>query len=146
MGVLASFSVAKKVTEDDIHKYFSKYKRTGKDENQIGKMLQDKILSEIHDALENNRIPGLISPQELAKELGISNKVVERIPELNRLLMILSHKMSEKKYDKMSLCYFINSLVNMLGLTEQDFTKFHRQNHTEDDDDEDDEDSGFKDA
>ena len=144
LGVLTSFSVAKKVTEDDIHKYFSKSKRSGKNEEQLGRMLQEKILSEINEAVQNNQIPGLISPQELAASLGIDKQIVEKIPELNRLIMVLAHKMMEKKYDKMSLCYFINSLVNVLGLSEKDFTKFHRQNNKDDNDD--DGDDEFKDA
>jgi predicted transcriptional regulator len=132
LGVITSFSVAKKVTDEDINKYFSKQKRNGKSEEQISEMLQDKILCEIHNAIENNEIPGLVTPQEFAKSLGMDKKVVEKIPELNRLIMVIAHKLAEKKYDKMSLCFFINSLVNMLGLTESDFTKFHRQNTTED--------------
>lgn len=144
MGVMTAFSVAKKITEEDINKYFSKQKRQGKTEKQIGKMLQDKILGEIHSAMENNKIPGLITPQEFAESLGMDKKVVEKIPDINRLIMVISSKLSEKKYDKMSLCFFINSLVNMLGLTEEDFIKFHRQNHT-DEDDEDDED-GYENA
>lgn len=147
MGVLTSFSVAKKVTEDDINKYFSRYKRLGKSEEQIGKMLQDKIVSEINEAVEKQKIPGLVSPQEIAESLGIDKKVIARMPELNRLIMILAHKMAEKNYDKMSLCYFINSLVNILGLSEDDFTKFHRQNSNEEDEEDDEgDDDGYKDA
>lgn len=127
-GVLASFSVAKKITEEDIQKYFSKQKKSGKTERQINDMLQDQILKDIQDAILNNKIPGLISSQELAKQLGLDQTVVDRMPELNRLVMIITHKLAEKKYDKMSLCYFINSLVNLLNLTERDFEKFHQQN------------------
>ena len=36
------------------------------------------------------------------------------------------------------MCYFINSLVNILGLSEEDFTKYHRENNKDDDDDDDD--------
>jgi len=137
---MTSFSVAKKISEEDINKYFSKQKRNKKTEQEIGEMLQDKIICEIHKAIENQEIPGLVTPQEFAESLGIDKKVIAKIPELNRLIMIIASKMAEKKYDKMSLCFFINSLVNMLGLTEQDFTKFHRQNNEHDDeDDEDDE-------
>lgn len=137
---MTSFSVAKKVTEEDLNKYFSKQKKSGKNEAQLTEMLQDKILCEIHSAIENNEIPGLLTPQDLAKSLGIDKKVIEKIPELNRLIMVIAQKIADKKYDKMSLCFFINSLVNMLGLTEEDFTKFHRQNNpepTEEDDDDD---------
>ena len=64
---------------------------------------------------------------------------------MNRLIMIVGHKLSEKKYDKMSLCYFINALVNLLSLTESDFEKFHQQNNGNEDpseSDEDDDDDG----
>lgn len=126
MGILTTFSVAKKITEGDIKKYYVKQKKTGKTEKQISDMLREKILDDIHSAIDNNEIPGLISSQEIAKQLGMDPSVVDRVPELNRLVMIVANKLSDKKYDKMSLCYFINSLVNMLGLTEKDFEKFHR--------------------
>jgi hypothetical protein len=142
MGVITSFSVAKKVSEDDIHKFFSKGKKSGKSTEQLNKILRERVLGEIEEAVTHRKIPGLLSPEELAKEMGVQQKVINNMPEMNRLIMIVGHKLAEKKYDKMSLCYFINSLVNLLGLTENDFEKFHRQNGSEDGDDED----GFKDA
>ena len=142
MGVITSFSVAKKVSEDDIHKFFSKGKKSGKSTEELNNILRDKVLSEIEEAVTHRKIPGLLSPEELAKEMGVQQKVINNMPEMNRLIMIVGHKLAEKKYDKMSLCYFINSLVNLLGLTESDFEKFHRQNSNDGDDDED----GFKDA
>ena len=143
MGVITSFSVAKKVSEDDIHKFFSKGKKSGKSTEELNNILRDKVLGEIEDAVTHRKIPGLLSPEELAKEMGVQQKVITNMPELNRLIMIVGHKLAEKKYDKMSLCYFINSLVNLLGLTESDFEKFHRQNSNDGDDDDED---GFKDA
>lgn len=144
MGVITSFSVAKKVTEEDIHKFFARYKKAGKSNAEIDNILKERILHEIEDAIMHQKIPGLISPEELAKELGISQTVITNMPEMNRLIMVIAQKLSEKKYGKMSLCYFINSLVNCLGLSESDFEKFHRQ-HSKDDDDEDGDDE-FKDA
>jgi hypothetical protein len=140
MGVMSSFSVAKKITEEDISKYFSKHKRAGKSEKQIGEMLRAQIVSDISKAVEKNQIPGIISVDELPENLGIDKEVVENMPELNRLIIIITNKMAEKKYDKMSLCYFINSIVNMLGLSEEDFNKFHRKNGPVDAEEPDDED------
>lgn len=135
LGILTSFSVAKKITEEDIQKYFNKQKKSGKSEKQIGDMLHAQILTDIQNALLKNEIPGLISSQEMAKHMGLDQSVVDKIPELNRLVMLLGQKLAEKKYDKMSLCYFINSLVNCLGLTERDFEKFHRNNREDADED-----------
>ena len=144
MGVITSFSVAKKVSEDDIHRFFSKGKKSGKSTEELNKILRERVLEEIEEAVTHRRIPGLLSPEELAKEMGVQQNVINNMPELNRLIMIVGHKLAEKKYDKMSLCYFINSLVNLLGLTESDFEKFHRQNSRDEDDGDDDD--TFKDA
>ena len=152
MGVITAFSVAKKITEDDINKFYIHQKRVGKKESEIENMLKQKILADIEEAIKNNKIPGLLSPQELASQLGFDKNIVANMPELNRIIMVIAHKLSEKKYDKMSLCYFVNSLVNILGLTEKNFEKFHQQNDTGentddddgDDDDEDDDDGDTK--
>jgi hypothetical protein len=145
MGVLTSFNVAKRITEKEINKYCAKHRKSGKSERQIKEMLKEKILSDISHALQSNEIPGLISDDKIPENFKIDKEVLQRMPELNRLIMIIATKISEKQYDTMSLCYFINSLVNVLGLSEDDFTKFHRQNgpvdeetDNEENDDEDD--------
>ena len=145
MGIMSSFSIAKKITEGDIKTYFDKHKKSGKKEEEIGQLLQTKILQEIHDAIENNRVPGLLLPQEAAEEMGINKIVIKKIPELNKIIMVIAHKLAEKKYDKMSLCYVINSLVNALGLSEEDFEQFHEGSDDDSDDDDDGGGTGLKD-
>ena len=146
MGVITSFSVAKKVSEEEITKFFAKGKKDGKSVEELNKVLREKVLSEIEDAVNHSKIPGLLSPEELAKQMGVQQKVIANMPELNRLIMIVGHKLAEKKYDKMSLCYFINALVNLLGLSESDFEKFHRQNGNNRDEGGDDDDDEFQDG
>jgi len=149
LGVLASFSVAKKVDESYIQDFFNKEKKKGKSNREINKLIKDKIINEIQAAVENNKIPGLLSSQELARQLGMDEKVVKNIPILDNILLLISTKLKENKYDAMSLCYFINRLVNELNLTEEDFQKFHCQNvgkddevdDNDDDDDDDDDDN-----
>ena len=141
MGVITAFSVAKKITEEDIHKFFNRSKKRGKSEVEIEKMLKKKIVDDIQEAIVEHKIPGLISPEDIARQMGLCETIVANLPELNRLIVVITHKLLEKKYDKMSLCYMINSLVNLLGLSEGDFEKFHRQNSNDDDDGED-----YKDA
>lgn len=145
MGVITSFSVAKKVNEDDITKFFAKGKKAGKSVREMNELLRERVLSEIEDAVVKRQIPGLLAPEELAKEMGVQQNVINNMPELNRLIMIIGHKLAEKKYDKMSLCYFINSLVNLLGLTEKDFERFHQQNSPTDKGGDDDDDEQWKD-
>ena len=140
MEILTSFSIAKRVTEEDVQKYFAKRKKIGKTEEEMSEMLRKKITSEIDSDFKNNKIPGLVTPQEFAKSMGVDQSIIDKMPELNRLITIIAEKILQKKYDKMELCYFLNSLVNILSLTEDDFLKFHRKNNPEDDDYDDDDD------
>lgn len=139
MGVLTSFSVAKKVTEGDITEFFKRHKKTGKTEEEIGILLREKIFEEIREALVNKKIPGLLTSVDIISSQA-SEKMDKNLIELNKLIMVVANKLIEKKYDKMSLCYFINSLVNALGLTEKDFENFHRKMSSQSDDGDDNED------
>ena len=140
-GVLTSFSIAQKITEEDIKEYISTHKNCGKKNAKVSEILKQKILDEIQKAVSNNEVPGLVTAQEVAKAMGVDDKVVKNIPELNRLVMIIGNKVREKNYDTMSLCYFINSLVTALDLGEDDFEEFNKQTNPEDEDDDDDDES-----
>lgn len=133
-GVLTSFSIAKKVSEEEIALFFKKYKKTGKSEEQIGELLKEQIFKEITDAMIESKIPGIISPMNMviSKAEKTNEKTNENLIELNRFIMVIAHKLVEKKYDKLSLCYFINSLVNLLSLSERDFERFHRKTQNND--------------
>jgi hypothetical protein len=137
-GVLTSFSIAQKITEDDIRQYMATHKKMVKKDAKVSEILKQKILDEIQKAVSNNEVPGLVTPQEVAKNLGIDDKVIKNIPELNRLVGIISNKVREKNYDTMSLCYFINSLVTALDLGEDDFEEFNKQTNPDEDDEDDD--------
>jgi predicted transcriptional regulator len=134
-GILTSFSVAKKITESEITKYYSRHKRTKKNSKKIGEMLKNKIVEDIQKAVRENKIPGLISQQEIARNLGMNEEIVKALPELNDLISDIITVIAAEKYDKMVMCYIVNSLVNMLNLTEEDFTKFHEQNNNDTDGD-----------
>jgi hypothetical protein len=143
MGVMSSFSVAKKVTDQDINKFFKIHKKLGEKNSKIEKLLKERIIKDIEKAIMSNEIPGLLSTQELSDEMGVDKDVVLNIPYINKLIVVIVHKLVEKKYDKTSLCYFINGLVNVLGLTEEDFEKINPEDKDNEDGDEDgDEDGG----
>ena len=144
MGVITSFAVAKKVSEEELTKFFNKGKKEGKTVAELNDIIRKKVIAEIEAAVLSRKVPGLLSTEELAKEMGIKESIITDMPELNRLIMIVGHKLAEKKYETMSLCYFINSLVNLLGLSENDFEKFHRQNNPDENDEEDDDGDEFQ--
>ena len=137
MGVLTSFSLSKKITEKELTDMMHHEKNKGKSEEEIVSLLGDKIMGEIVDAVRKGQIPGIIV------EKGVKPIIpIKTIEELNRLVHVLATKLKGNKYDKLSLCYFINYLVHAMGLTEEDFEEFHRRmkeahgNPNDDDDDE----------
>jgi len=121
-GILASFSISKKITEDEINAMLKDAKNKGKSEDEILTRVKTKIMKEIIDATHKGTLPGIIL--EKSKQQIIPLQTVE---SLNHMVLFLSQKMKSKKFDKMSLCYFINYLVANLGLKEEDFEEFHRR-------------------
>ncbi len=139
-GVLASFSISKKITEQEIDAMMNLAKSKGKSEDDVVNMVKNKIMQEIMDATHTGTLPGILSEPAKPPLLPIQS-----IESLNRMVMVLTQKLKEKKFNKLSLCYFINYLVGSLHLTEEDFEDFHRRlrdakerNGEPDDDDEDD--------
>lgn len=121
-GVLVSFSISKKMTEKEVNAITKNAMKKGKSEGEIVNMVKEKIMKEILDASHKGKLPGIIlesSDSEL-----ISQKSVEF---LNHMVVFLSKKLKMKKFNKFSLCYFINYLVGILGLSEEDFEEFHRR-------------------
>ncbi len=121
-GILASFSISKKITQDEIDSMMKDAKVKGKSEDEVISFVKTKIMKEIIDATQKGTLPGIIL--EKSKNFIIP---VQAIESLNRMVLVLVQKMKAKKFDKLSLCYFINYLVASLGLTEEDFEEFHRR-------------------
>jgi len=121
-GILASFSVSKKITEKEIDAMMEVAKTSGKNEEEVMALITHKVMKEIIDATNKGDLPGIIL-ENVRKPL----LPIQSIESLNRMVEVLSQKMKQKKFDKRSLCYFINYLVGSLGLSEEDFEEFHRR-------------------
>ena len=139
-GILASFSIAKTISEANVLKYFKKYKKMGKTDDEIRKMFIDKIENEILNAMNTGVVPGLISDEELN---GNVPKELSNISVINKLIVSVSHKIMALNLNKITLCYIINSLVNLLNLSEDDFEKFHKLNGTDNNDEDEGADEGL---
>jgi hypothetical protein len=137
MGILATFSISKKITEAEVDGMMKTAKKNAKNEGEILELVKSKIMREIIDATHQGTLPGIIlekSPNNLPQ--------INSIDALNHMVVVLSQKLKAKQIDKLSLCYFINYLIGSLGLVEADFEEFHRrirEARGEDDDGDDDE-------
>lgn len=120
-GILTTFSIAKKITIQDIKKFRDKIKSTKLDADKLQELLKLSVIKNTQKDIEGHKIPGLIvDTVEDADEK-------KRIVELTYFASMISKKLSEKNIDKYHLCYIINAVVNMLGLTEDDFDEFHKK-------------------
>ena len=133
MGVLRSFSIALRVTDQYISDYFKKNKKTGRTKGEIEKLFIKKVEKDIMSAMEDCSIPGLLKDEFDNKNTSnLPGDVVSNLPTINKLIVNITHKIMGLNFDKMTLCYIVNSLVNLLNLTEEDFEKFHGLDNGED--------------
>lgn len=121
-GILSSFSISKKITEDEIRAVMKNAEKKGKTEEEVLNVIKGRIMKEIVDATHSGVLPGIIIEKTEPSIIPIKH-----IEALNRMVTVLSDKLQSKKLDKLSMCYFINYLVGSLGLTEEDFEEFHRK-------------------
>ena len=135
-GILTNFSMAQKLTEEDINAMIKVEKSKGKTDEDVMEQIKKRLIQELIEATQKGTLPGIIIDDAVPKSVI----PIKNIESLNRLVVMLAHKLKDKKFDKLSLCYFINFLVGSLGLNEEDFEEFHRQVrdlHGDDDDEED---------
>lgn len=120
-GILTTFSIAKKITAKDVKKLRDKIKTAKVNAEQLNEMLKESIIKNTQKDIEKQKIPGLVlEGVEDAEEK-------KRIMELTYFASMISKKLSEKNIDKYHSCYIINAIVNMLGLTEENFDEFHKK-------------------
>ncbi len=119
-GILTAFSIAKRVTVKDVKRLKEKFKNVKTDKLQGA--LREAVLEETQAAIETNQIPGLIVTGD-----NSSHDEKKRIAELTYFASLIAKKLADKKIDKYHSCYIVNAIVNMLGLSEDDFDEFHRR-------------------
>ena len=119
-GILTSFSIAKKVTVRDIKKLRNTLKNSKMDDKKLQYALRKAIIKGAEKTIDVHKIPGILLDGILAE-----NEEKKRIMELTYFASIIAKKLAEKKIGKYHSCYIINAIVNMLGLTEEDFDDFH---------------------
>ena len=121
-GILTTFSIAKKITVRDMKKLCSKMKSSKINEEKFQKLLMDTVMKETQNMIEAHKIPGLITD-----EMFSSSEEKKRMMELTYFSSIIAKKLTEKNIDKYHSCFIINAVVNLLQLTEEDFSDFHRR-------------------
>lgn len=125
-GVLKTFTVAKVVKKKDIDELKALIKSVASDDAEYKKMLSEEMLkiSNMHD--QSNPIPGIIYP---AAEDG--NKTL-----LFSITTKFCKGIKSQNFNKRELAFLISSIIDKLGLTQEDFVNLKQE--LENDIDEDD--------
>jgi hypothetical protein len=139
-GVMANFSIAKKVTKERIQKMSEKLNTTDESSVEFQDALKQEILKETQLAIFNNTIPGLITNSKKKaspnhKKLLITEKEKRQV---TLLAAIVVKTILEKDLSKDETCLLLIQLVNALGLKDIDFKKFSEMYNPPPDDDLDD--------
>lgn len=129
-GILTAFSIARKVSNEDIKNLTKKVKKECKNKKDFNQMLQQEIINSTKYAVTKNLIPGLIVPEniETVDHSKPSFKQDEqKLIKLNYISGTIAKKFVDSKYNKDEICYIVLSLLAALGLNDQDFKDFHNK-------------------
>jgi hypothetical protein len=80
------------------------------------------MTAKMQDDFINNRVPGLIFD-----DVEPTHEEHSKLMDLTQFTSLVAKKMVEKKLNKFYHCFIIHSLVNMIGLTDEDFNEFHKK-------------------
>jgi len=150
-GVMANFSIAKKVTKERIKRMSERLNTEDETSLEFQESLKQEILKETQVAIFNNTIPGLITNAKVKspiKKKLINDKDKRKVTLLSAIIF---QTILKKNLTKDETCLLIIQLVRAFGLKDSDFkdftNKYYIQNdnddeddHYDDDDDEDEED------
>lgn len=122
MGVLKTFSVAKKVSEEDMKIMASGFLKSGGKRKDLTDYLKNEIVKKTQEDFMKNQVPGLILNEQALESIAHSKMI-----ELTQFSAIVAEKIMEKRLDKFYSCFIVNALMNMLGITDDDFEEFYKK-------------------
>jgi hypothetical protein len=128
-GVLTSFSIAKKITKEEIAKLSAKIKKKCKSPGDFQKLLNTEIINSTRKSIEKEIIPGVIGPKKASNSNeSVFNTTPQKILKLNFFGNAVSKKIIDEKLSKDEICYIILTMLSILGIHDTDFADFHNKN------------------
>ena len=151
-GILVNFSVAKRISSENIKSLETKIKKKMKKGDNLENLLKQEISKETQKTLNINDIPGLVDVKNNKKIVYYDSKGIfeneSKVMMLNLFGIGIAKKLINQKFKKDEICFVILTILGSLGFTDEDFRMFHKKNHPSgedhnDEDDYDDEDDEF---
>lgn len=123
LGVLKNLSIGRRPSPQKLIEYKKRVSKITKTKTTADLLLEKIIAKDIKKNFNISDIPGIIR-DEISLERQISEK---KLIDLTYFASIISKKAIDKKLNKFELCYLINTMVNMMSLSEEDFNEFHKK-------------------
>jgi len=151
-GILVNFSVAKRISSEKIKSLETKIKKNMKVGDNLEYLLKQEISKQTQKTLNINDVPGLLINKNNKKIIYDSKGIFQnesKVMMLNLFGIGIAKKLINQKFKKDEICFVILTILGSLGLTDEDFRMFHKNNYSstqdhndeyEDEEDEDDED------
>jgi len=156
-GILTSFSIAKKINENNIKELSDKIKNNCKSKSDFNQKLKNEITKQSSEDIIKGKVPGLIKTEQNSPDTNpekSNSKKLQYNPGKIKLALLytiiskINTEILNNKLTKNDVCFMIYAILNFLEITEEDFKKFHisagddsdSQNDDLDDDDDVDED------
>lgn len=155
-GVLTSFSIARRINDENIQKLTEKIKAISKNKADFNKKLRDEIHRQSAESIITGNIPGLIvngevksdTPKSIINNKETSEKLTynvskEKLAGLYAFASAFNKEALHNKLTKSDICFIIYTIINFLEIKEEDFKKFHddltnNKDNSQDDDNADD--------
>lgn len=125
LGILKSFSIAKKISKEEVLYATKKIKKIYKEKSpeKIQELLKNIFLTKTKNCVATEMPPGFIFPKKNPNKEMLDKYYME----LSIIAQTLSSKFVEQKLTKIQVCFIINAIVNLLGLGESDFEEFQKK-------------------
>lgn len=125
LGILTSFSIAKKIDKKELLKESRKIKKVFKesDPEKFQKLLMDSLIEKTKKSVLNELPPGLIFYKNHSKKQELDNFYLE----LSEISRDLSNQFIQQQLNKHQICFIINAIIDILKLTEDDFLDFNQK-------------------
>jgi hypothetical protein len=121
-GVMKTISIACRVSEADVKLLTLKYSRMTKKNISLPEYMRREVGKKMQEAFANHKVPGLIFD-----ESEPTNEEHQQMMALTQFSSLVAKKLIEKDLEKFYYCFVIHSIVNMIGLTDEDFADFHNK-------------------
>lgn len=133
-GILVTFNIAKRVDQKYLNSFKKRLVKKGKRPQEIDDEVSKLILLHTQKFVSSENIPGLIDANNSIRPIRLDPKIQKKIVSLANKT---SAYCTTNKFNKEHIIFFVQALLHLLKITNDDMTKFRDKYNLNSPDDED---------